>query len=122
MPEDGFLGPFSAGPFSAPDFQCAVLETSSPPVTAFTLATTQTSWVMDAGVKWDPASSPPTQTFTLTITATKTVTGVTLANLGVGANPFALMVTFSAPGGGPLPAPSVVTLQGATTSAPVSSV
>jgi len=118
MPLNGFTGPFSA-----PGYQCEVLETSSPPVTAFTLAATDTSYVMDATIAWDPPSSPPSQTFTLTITGTKTKTGVILANLAVATtNPFALLVTFSVPAGGPLPAPSVVTLQSSAPSASVSSV
>lgn len=103
------------GTTAAPALTCAVPEEGNPANTAFTLAATNSADATDAAnisvnIVPDPA---PATTFTLTASWKKTQSGVTLAMLTTAAtNPFALLVTFSGPAGGPLPAAGTITLQG----------
>ncbi len=100
-----------------PDFSYAIPEAADNTQTAFILAAVDSGDAADAAnisvsVVPDPA---PATTFTLTASWSKSQDNVTLAMLTTPAtNPFALLVNFT-PGGGLLPAPGTVTLQGGAT-------
>jgi phage tail sheath gpL-like len=99
---------------AGPDFTYAVPEAADATKTAFTVAAVDSADTADAAnisvtVVPDPA---PATTFTLTANWTKTQNGVTLGTLTGASNPFGLLVTFTSPAGGPLPAPGTITLQG----------
>lgn len=101
-----FTGPVGGGP----GFNVVVPDAASDPAGAFTLQATDPTYTVEIAVAVDPS---PATTFTLTVTGSKTVAGATLATLETAAsNPFATLVKFSGPAGGPLPAPGTVTLQG----------
>ena len=95
------------GTTAAPALTCAVPEAANPANTAFTLAATNSADAADAAnisihIVPDPL---PAATFTLTASWSKTQSGVTLAMLTTAAtNPFGLLVNFTGPAGGPLPA------------------
>jgi hypothetical protein len=114
-----FSGAISGGPA----FDCLVTAADGDPAGAFTLAATNTTNPTDASnIQIEVTPDPlPATTFTLTASWKKPVTGATLAVLETPAtNPFAMLVTFAGPVGGPLPAAGTVTLQGgaAATSTP----
>jgi len=109
-------GLYSQNTSVGPDFTYAVPEAPPAIGTAFTLAAVDSGGSADAAnisvsVVPDPA---PATTFTLTASWTKSVNNLTLATLTAAPPPFGLLVTF-APGGGALPAPGTVTLQGGAT-------
>lgn len=87
--------------------------------TAFVLAPTVAAEAANITISVVPDPSPAV-TFTLTAIWQNSANGVTLATLSGSSNPFALVVTFTGPADGPLPAPGTVTLQGgaAATSSP----
>lgn len=89
--------------------------------TAFVLAAADSGDAADAAnISITVAPDPlPATSFTLTSSWNKTVNDLTLSMLQT-ANPFGLLVTFTGPADGPLPAPGTVTLQGgaAATSSP----
>jgi hypothetical protein len=98
-----------------------VVQAANAADTAFVLAATDTTDAADAAnISITVAPDPlPATTFTLTASWSKAVNDVTLSMLET-ANPFGLLVTFTGPVDGPLPAPGTVTLQGgaAATSSP----
>jgi hypothetical protein len=103
------------GTTAAPALNCAVPEAANSANSAFTLAATNSADAADAAnISIHVAPDPlPATTFTLTASWKKIQNNVTLAMLTTAAtNPFALLVTFASPAGGPLPAPGTVTLQG----------
>jgi len=94
---------------------CTVPQAANPADTAFVLAATDSGDAADAeNIAITVAPDPlPATTFTLTASWSKTANDVTLAMLTTAAtNPFGLLVTFTGPADGPLPAPGTVTLQG----------
>jgi hypothetical protein len=103
------------GNIGGADLNCAVPEAADASKTAFILAATDAADAADAAnisVTVAPDPSPAT-TFSLTATWNKSQNDVTLAMLTAAAtNPFGLLVTFTAPPGGPLPGPGTVTLRG----------
>jgi hypothetical protein len=109
---------FSQSTSSGPGFTYAVPEAADSTKTAFTVAAVDSADAADAAnisVSVAPDPSPAT-TFTLTASWAKSVANVTLATLTTAAtNPFGLLVTFTVPPGGSLPAPGTVTLQGGAT-------
>jgi hypothetical protein len=98
------------GPIVGPGFTLDVPDAASAP--AFTLAATDQSYTVNITVALDPPKPSSPQTFTLTATGSKTATSVSLATLQSATNPFKLLVTFTGPAGGPLPAAGAVTLHG----------
>jgi hypothetical protein len=98
------------GAITGPGFTLVVPDAASAP--AFTVGATDQSYTVNITVALDPPKPSSPQTFTLTATGTKTAAGVTLATLQGATNPFELLVTFSGPTGGPLPAAGAVTLHG----------
>jgi hypothetical protein len=93
----------------------AVPQAANSADTAFTVAATDTADAADAAsISISVAPDPlPAATFTLTASWKKTQNDLTLATLTTAAtNPFSLLVMFSGPANGPLPAPGTVTLQG----------
>ena len=117
-PDPQAPGPYNATSSVGPDYTYAVPEALPATGTAFTLAAVDSFGSADAAnisvnVAPDPA---PATTFTLTASWTKTVNNITLATLTDVVNPpFGLLVTFTTPAGGALPAPGTVTLQGGAT-------
>jgi hypothetical protein len=113
-------GLYSQNTSSGPDYTYPIPEAPPATGTAFTLAAADFGGTADAAnvsvsVVPDPA---PATTFTLTASWTKSINNLTLAMLTAAAPsppPFGLLVTFSAPAGGALPAPGTVTLQGGAT-------
>jgi phage tail sheath gpL-like len=107
---------------SGPGFTYAVPEAADSTKTAFTVAAVDSADAADAAnisVTVVPDPSPAT-TFTLTASWTKTQANIKLATLTTaGTNPFGLLVNFTAPAGGPLPAPGTVTLQGGATASSI---
>jgi hypothetical protein len=109
---------FTQSTSSGPGFTYAVPEAADSTKTAFTVAAVDSTDAADAAnisvsVVPDPA---PATTFTLSASWTKSQDNVTLATLTTAAtNPFGLLVTFTTPSGGSLPAPGTVTLQGGAT-------
>jgi hypothetical protein len=107
-------GAFTGNISAAPDLNCVIPEAADSTKTAFTVAAADTADAADAvniGIAVAPDAAP--NTFTLTASWKKSQTNVTLAMLTAPAtNPFGLLVTFTGPAGGPLPAPGTVTLQG----------
>lgn len=106
-----FTGNISVGPA----FDCLVPEPGGDPLGAFTLKAANPTSDADAKViklVVAPNAAPP-NTFTLTDTWTKTVPSVSLATLLNNlTNPFAMVVTFTGPASGPVPAAGTVTLLG----------
>jgi hypothetical protein len=103
------------GNIAAPALNCAVPDAANLANPAFTLAAANTAAAADAAsISIHVAPDPlPATTFTITASWTKTQNDVTLLMLTTKAtNPFAQLVTFKGPVGGPLPAPGTVTLQG----------
>jgi hypothetical protein len=103
------------GTIATPALTCAVPQAANSGETAFTLAAVDSADAADAAnISITVAPDPlPATTFTLTASWKKTQNDVTLAMLTTAAtNPFALLVTFTGPADGPLPAPGTVTLQG----------
>ncbi|MGA8087118.1 MAG: hypothetical protein WCA10_07420 [Terracidiphilus sp.] len=100
-----------------PDFTYAVPEAADATQTAFTLAAADSADAADAAnISVSVVPDPdPAATFTITTSWTKSQDNVTLAMLTGAGNPFAFLVTFTAPAGGALPAPGTVTLQGGAT-------
>jgi hypothetical protein len=111
-------GNFTQSTSSGPGFTYAIPEAADSTKTAFTVAAVDSADAADAAnisVSVAPDPSPAT-TFTLTASWAKSVPNVTLATLTTAAtNPFGLLVTFTVPPGGSLPAPGTVTLQGGAT-------
>lgn len=109
---------FSQSTSSGPDFTYAVSQAADSTKTAFTVAAVDSADAADAAnisVSVVPDPDPET-TFTLTASWKKSQDNVTLTTLTTAAtNPFAMLVNFTAPTGGALPAPGTVTLQGGAT-------
>lgn len=111
QPPAAFTGNISA----PPDLNCAVPEAADSTKTAFVLAAADSADSADAvNISINVAPDPtPATTFTLTASWKKTQNDVTLPMLTTAAtNPFGLLVNFTGPTDGPLPAPGTVTLQG----------
>jgi hypothetical protein len=111
QPPAAFTGNIS----TAPDLNCAIPEAADSTKTAFVVAATDSAEAADAvNISISVAPDPtPATTFALTASWTKTQSNITLPMLTTTAtNPFGLLVTFSGPADGPLPAPGTVTLQG----------
>jgi hypothetical protein len=116
QPPGAFAGKISA----APDLNCAVPEAADSTKTAFVVAATDSADPTDAiNIAVNVAPDPsPAATFTLTASWMKSQDNVTLAMLTTAAtNPFSLLVNFSGPADGPLPAPGIITLQGGSNAA-----
>jgi hypothetical protein len=113
-------GLYSQNTSVGPDYTYPVPDAPPATGTAFTLAAVDTGGTADAAnisVSVVPDPNPAT-TFTVTASWTKSVNNLTPAMLTPAAPsppPFGLLVTFTAPAGGALPAPGTVTLQGGAT-------
>jgi len=98
-----------------PDLTWAIPQAANSSDTAFTLAAVDSTHSADAAnidITVSPDPSPAT-TFTLTAAWKKSQDNLTLAMLTTAStNPFSMLVNFTGPANGPLPAPGTVTLQG----------
>lgn len=110
QPPAAFTGNISA----APDLNCAIPEAADSTKTAFVVAATDAAATDAVNITVNVApDAAPAATFALTASWKKTQNNVTLAMLTTAAtNPFGMLVTFTGPADGPLPAPGTVTLQG----------